>query len=183
MTVLIGLMGKARVGKDTAANALVQEFGFSRYAFADPLKNMLTAGFGDLFHEGDREQVIKWLGKSPRQLMQTLGTEWGRNLVHPDLWVLMAEQRWKAVRALNAVDHLPSPGLVVTDVRFDNEAAWIKQEGGLLVEIVRDAAAVNDHISERAVTTEPDVRIRNSGTILQLEQAIISVAKEAIGGC
>lgn len=178
MSRLIGLVGKARVGKDTVAGHILDNYGLMQYAFADPLKDMLEAVFGDKFRGGDREQVIDWLGKSPRQLMQTLGTEWGRDCVHPDLWVLFAEQEWLKAQARKA------PGLVISDVRFDNEAAWIHGAGGLLLEIVRpEAGQVADHLSERALTLEvPRTVIINDGTLDELFEQVDEVVMEFVRG-
>lgn len=141
---LIGLVGNARVGKDTVADYLADQYGLIPYAFAMPVKDMLEPVFGDLFYTGDREKPIDWLGKSPRQLMQSLGTEWGRHLVHPDIWVLLADQQWKRYPGRF--------GMVATDVRFRNEAEWVLREGGTLIRIVRpDAESVSSHCSEQAI--------------------------------
>lgn len=170
MTPLIGLIGKARSGKDTAADALQREFNLHRYAFADPIKDMLEVVFGDKFRHGDREQPISWLGKSPRQLMQTLGTEWGRDLVHQDLWQLLAHQRWLAKRA-------SGQGMVVSDVRFPNEVRWIQEQGGLLIEITRpDVEAVNQHVSENSLTMPTlKCQVVNDGTIQDLEAQVVGL--------
>ena len=170
MTLLIGIMGKARSGKDTAADALQREFNLHRYAFADPLKDMLEVVFGDKFRHGDREQPIEWLGKSPSQLMQTLGTEWGRDLVHPDIWQLLAHQRWLEKQAAGQ-------GMVVSDVRFPNEANWIQEQGGLIIEVVRPGVeGVNHHVSENALE---DVGLRevvvNDGSKESLEQEVVDI--------
>lgn len=140
---LIGLIGRARSGKDTVAGYLARRHMFAHIAFADPVKEMLEVAFGDLFRDGDREKPIDWLGKSPRQLMQTLGTEWGRNRVHPELWVLLTEQKVKHFVELD----MP---LVISDVRFHNEADMILKHGGELWQIQRDGASVAEHISEQA---------------------------------
>jgi hypothetical protein len=86
---------------------------------------------------------------SPRVMLQTLGTEWGRDHVHEDVWVdymirrtaLIVEQGFK--------------GTVVSDVRFKNELLAIRKAGGKLVKVVRpatDTAAlvtgVENHQSE-----------------------------------
>lgn len=173
MTLLIGLMGKARSGKDTAADALQREFNLHRYAFADPLKDMLEVVFGDKFRKGDREQPIEWLGRSPRQLMQTLGTEWGRDMVHPDLWQLLAHQRWLAKQAAGQ-------GMVVSDVRFPNEVRWVQEQGGLIIEIVRPGVEpVNSHVSETALSL-PILRcqVLNIGTVELLQSTVVSLVKE-----
>lgn len=167
---LVGLVGRARVGKDTAAAFLEDRHLLQQFAFANPVKEMLTSVFGDLFYDGDREAPIEWLGKSPRQLMQTLGTEWGRQCVHPDLWVLLAHQEWLACQ------RNLSKGMVVSDVRFDNEARWIKDQGGILIEIRRKAATqVAPHVSEAGCTVPADHVIRNYGTIDDLYAALDEV--------
>lgn len=160
---LIGLIGRARSGKDTVAGYLARRHMFAHIAFADPVKEMLEAAFGDLFRDGDREKPIDWLGKSPRQLMQTLGTEWGRNQVHPELWVMLTEQKVK-----NAVEfNLP---LVISDVRFYNEANMILKHGGELWFVSRNTSEqVNPHSSETADWGRwPLKTIENNGSLEEL---------------
>jgi len=170
---LIGLIGRARVGKDTVAEHLCSHHGFMQYAFADPMKDMLEVVFGDRFRTGDREAPIDWLGKSPRHLMQTLGTEWGRNCIHPDLWTLLAEREveYHAKYRYN---------LVISDVRFHNEADMILKHGGELWQVVRDGATVAEHISEQAQWANYDCRIlNNNGTLDQLYRNIDLLVVEA----
>ena len=166
---LIGIMGLARVGKDTATAHLCDTYGMESYAFADPIKSMLTGVFGDLFRDGDREAPIDWLGKSPRQLMQTLGTEWGREIVHPDLWVLVADQMWKKYQEIGW-----GAGVVLSDVRFRNEAEWILAQGGLLISLSRDGvAAVATHVSEQNIPFDlANVSLENNGTVEELAAAV-----------
>ena len=93
-------------------------------------------------------------GKTPRQAMQWLGTEWGRELVNPSLWI----DAWKV-----AVDREPDRLIVVDDVRFSNEAQAIRERGGIVVKIERPGAVSESgsgHISER-FEFEPDLVIRN----------------------
>lgn len=166
---LIGLMGKARVGKDTVAKHLHKRHLSNLRAFADPLKAMLEAAFGNQFRTGDRELPIDWLGKSPRQLMQTLGTEWGRQAVHPELWVLLAERQW-ATHTASRFNRENGVNLVFTDVRFHNEADMILRHGGELWQILRpEASAVNGHVSEQADWRNyaPHL-IHNDGTLNEL---------------
>lgn len=172
--LLIGLAGKARSGKDTAGDFLSQHYDLERYSFAAPLKEMLTSVFGDLFYDGDREAVLPWLGKSPRQLMQTLGTEWGRHQVHEDLWWLLAQRRWKDVQCSG------NPGLVITDVRFDTEAKHILAAGGLLIEIIRpDRQQVSEHQSEAGLSSGIDrAFVHNDGTLDDLRNNLIAVVEQ-----
>ena len=163
---LIGLIGKAGVGKDTAADFLSLDHQYSKYAFAEPLYAMVNALITP--HPGawqDRkwkESPIPWIGKSPRQLLQTLGTEWGREMIHPDLWTNAAGRRLRAV-----MDFGMATGMVVSDVRFHNEADWILENGGVLVEITRpNVQGVQPHISENAEwTTYPRFVVANNSSI------------------
>lgn len=154
--ILIGLTGPARSGKTTAANHLAREHGLECYAFADPLRDGIMAIFNlspeDL--DGDKkEEPIAWLGRSPRQLMQLLGTEWGRHMISANLWIDLAEQNLDCLSAV--FDTVP--GFVVSDVRFENEADFIRKRGGTVIHLSRpDAAEVNPHISEAGVSVHPD---------------------------
>lgn len=167
--ILIGLAGRARVGKDTVARYLATHLTLISYAFADPLKQALA----DMFQltaaqlEGaDKERALPWLGKSPRELMQLLGTEWGRDLVHPQLWLLLAEQNLQAL----AEHDQAMKGVVIRDVRFDNEADWVRSKGGTILHITRpDATEVASHTSESGVTHQSgDLTLVNDGTLDQL---------------
>ena len=164
--ILIGLTGRARSGKTTAAEHLARTYLLEQYAFADPLRDGLMAIFNldPTDFEGDRkEQPLGWLDCSPRQLMQSMGTEWARNTVHPDVWVKLAEQNLEYMtKALGAV-----LGFVVSDVRFENEADLIRRRGGTVIHILRpDALAVNPHISEAGIAANSaDLTLPNYGTV------------------
>lgn len=174
--LLIGLTGHARTGKTTAAEHLVGTYLLEHYAFADPLRDGLMAIFNldPSDFEGDRkEQPLAWLGRSPRQLMQSMGTEWARNTVHPDVWVKLAEQNLDYMtKALGAV-----LGFVVSDVRFENEAELIRRRGGTIVHISRDdAQAVNPHVSEAGVTgNKDDLLMFNNGTVEEFLRSLDEV--------
>jgi len=180
--ILIGLAGPARSGKSTAADHLVRNHLLEHYAFADPLRSGLMEIFNldpDDFEGASKEQPVEWLGRSPRELMQSMGTEWARQLVHPDVWVKIAEQN------LNYLQNTLSSvvGFVVSDVRFENEAQFIRQRGGTIVHIVRpDAPAVNPHVSEAGIQHQPgDITVYNSRSIeslrCQLDGCVIAVRR------
>lgn len=165
-SLLIGLTGRARSGKSTAAEHLVGTYLLEHYAFADPLRDGLMAIFNldPTDFEGDRkEQPLAWLDRSPRQLMQSMGTEWARNTVHPDVWVKLGEQNLDYMnKALGAV-----LGFVISDVRFENEAELIRRRGGTVIHISRsDAKAVTPHISEAGIAVrQDDLILRNNSTV------------------
>lgn len=170
---IIGLTGKARCGKDTVANFLIAAIGGYRYAFADPIRDMLHAGLGidmnSAYWKDHKEEAIPAFGVSPRQMMQTLGTEWGRDLVNKDLWLLLA--KGKLFRT--------GPGMVVTDVRFENEADWIRKMGGRIIHVLRDdTPAVAAHSSEGGVARlNEDLVISNTGTIDELQHMVRLIAE------
>jgi hypothetical protein len=173
--ILIGLHGRARAGKDTVGSLLVR-MGLDRVAFADPLKHMLMAmGLDDYHFEGEaKERPIFWLGKSPRQLLQTLGTEWGRELVHPEIWVRIAGGEI-------AASHLAGRGVVVTDVRMQDEADYIRRCGGEIWHIIREVQPVAQHASEAGISPQSITRtIDNTGTLEHLERQVTDAAWKAV---
>lgn len=169
---VIALSGAAGAGKDTAGQLLQRRYGYDMALFAGPLKAGLCAMFGwDKAQLEDREWkecVIPDIGKSPRQMMQTLGTEWGRQLVNPDLWMLLAKRQIDAARASGL------PGLVFTDCRFPNEAELVHQEGGLVLLIERPGCgAVAAHSSENGLPSQLiDGSAYNRGCIGDLDVSL-----------
>lgn len=175
---IIGLAGKAGTGKDTAADHLEEHHDFARYAFAAPIRAMLAAGLDiddEYFHDRElKEAPLPPYGVSPRHMMQTLGTEWGRNLVHPELWLLVAKMN------LVRLAMQCHGGIVITDVRFDNEANWIRAQGGTILHIRRpSAAAVAAHASEAGVTEHAgDAIINNTGSLQHLYDCLDNIVPQ-----
>lgn len=165
---LIGITGRAGVGKSLAASLVPDA---TVVQFADPIYAMLSVMLGmdveQLRDRATKEAAIEWLGKSPRELLQTLGTEWGRDTVRQDIWILLASRRID-----QAIEDGDGP-VVVADVRFDNEAEMIRSRGGEVWEIVRPGEAASSHSSEAGIHVHLiDRRIDNSGTIGDLRAAV-----------
>ena len=182
---LVGLIGKKRVGKDTFAATLVEEFGFARVAFADPLKDMaLTIDPiiqpGDEFRlaEGLRElvedegwEVVKDAHPEARRFLQRLGD--GVRQFDPEFWLRAGMARADDMRA--GLGATPSGDwdpefrpVVITDVRYPNEAAAIRVAGGILVRIVRPGVDDGDtHASETALDDyDADLTVNNAGSLV-----------------
>lgn len=167
--MIIGLYSPApQSGKSEVAREL-GNYGFVRKGFADALKAMirpLLAAFGyaevvidKLLNTGEgKETVLPEIGVTPRYLAQTVGTEWGREVIDPDLWI-------KAV--LN--DKRPDM-LVIDDVRFPNEYEAIRAEGGQVWRVYRPGRApTNGHPSEGLLEDrEFDEVIVNDGSLFAL---------------
>lgn len=170
---IIGITGKARSGKDTVGNWLVSK-GFYQYAFANPLKDAAAIMFGiprSWFDDPTRkEQIITQWGFSPRVILQRLGTEAGRELFCQDIWTRRADIELKAVFEALPITFSPFTGLVVTDVRFEDEAAWIRAKGGQVWHVQRrNAPDVASHKSEAGVSVlAEDAIIDNNGTLQDL---------------
>jgi hypothetical protein len=177
--MLIGLCGPAGAGKNTVAELLIDSdrCTFHTMAFADPLYECVSLitgiGVGGLQQRDVKEAVIPWLGKSPRQMLQSLGTEWGRDSVHPEIWVRIAMER--------AIPHLAvGRGVVITDVRFDNEAAAIINAGGEVWRVTRPgwrclADSTASHQSEAGVSDQLIARtIENSGSLDDLRSQLLA---------
>ena len=148
---LIGIAGPARAGKDTLASYLLDNLSddWSRSSFADPIKEMLRA-IGVDCSDDAKAVVSDDYGVTPRHMMQTLGTEWGRQTIDNDIWV-------KAFARLNAGECV-----IVPDVRFENEAALVR-EHGVLIHLVGRGGIEGNHVSENAIAFKPgDIVIDNS---------------------
>lgn len=148
--LLIGLVGYAGSGKDEAAKYLVEERGFTRVAFADPLKAVASA--------------IGWDGRKDdigRRLLQDLGLA-ARQYINADVWLNAG---------LETIDATPG-SVVVTDCRFQNEIDAIRARGGVVWRVDRPGVGpANGHVSEHEWTTiEPDAVIVNDGTIRDLRE-------------
>jgi hypothetical protein len=148
---IIGLTGKAGVGKDTVADYLVKNHGFRKYSLAGPLKEMLKVIGVECDNRETKELPHPIFGVSPRRMAQTLGTEWMRNCVAADGWLRLADQFVRTTIELNNLEDVPSiQGIVFSDVRFENEAEFIRPRG-TLVHVMRNTEAVAAHSSEAGV--------------------------------
>lgn len=186
---IIAFTGKAGSGKTTAANWVLRNHSKAmKMSFAKPLKKM----FYELLREstpkgwphspkdymdGDqKEQPIEFLqGMTARHLMQTLGTEWGRNTLHPDFWVNIAAG--KVERLLGdsrSVTENPAIKVMFDDARFPNEAKMVQDFGGIIIRIERPSTITDEtataHASEQEQDTiTPDYVIQNDGTLEEFE--------------
>lgn len=171
--MLIGFTGLKGSGKDAAAAYLISK-GWKRLAFADPLKEVCRHlfNFTDRQLHGDLKEVPDpvW-SVTPRQTFTYIGTELIRKQLGPflgvgeDFWCLHMKQQISAT----------TTDVVITDVRFDNEAALIKSMGGHIVRIIRPAATGADsHISEQGDFLA-DETIVNDSTIEDLHKKVATL--------
>jgi hypothetical protein len=175
--IVIGLCGAAGAGKNSVAEILCSRLSFRQVAFADPLYEAASAITGmsvDAMRDRNlKEREIGWLGKSPRRILQLLGTEFGRGCLGSDVWVRHLARRLEAIQDAGK-------NAVITDVRFPNEAAYIaNRPGGAIWKVVRDGSAGLEadavaHESERGLPDEYiDCVIRNYGTLDTLATTVV----------
>lgn len=253
---LMGVSGQLNSGKDTVAEYLMKEYGFTRVGLADPIKrfgyhvflftnkqlwgpsnnrNSVDSRYVDKHSEAwdsaearmiaygrqfctdvlgtdDSVEVEKaycelvhwfvWLREkyhrelSPRVMLQTLGTEWGRERIHTDLWMNYGLRVSKTLLHLDgstrpwSYDPLEGVkpatgtssqdtvrGVVISDVRFENEFRAIREAGGSVVRVIRpdtdaDASTVGvaGHVSEAQEFSFAnfDFILNNDRTLLEL---------------
>lgn len=145
--LLIGLCGKKGSGKTYIANHMHQEYGANICRFADTLKSMMKVmGLSDREINGDLKEVpCKILsGKTPRYAQQTLGTEWGRDLIDENIWVNIGINKALQYDGIAIFD----------DVRFPNEIKAIHENGGVVAWVERDSIynGEDQHASEVSVS-------------------------------
>jgi hypothetical protein len=176
--MIIGLSGYAQVGKDTIANYLVEQYGYRRVAFADPIRQALyklnpKIDIADMIGvpiatavDGLGWESVKVDSEDARQLLQRMGTEVGRNIFGSDFWV------YQAFNGVSADDKV-----VFTDVRFQNEADHIKSYYGQVWRVNKlNHGPVNGHASETALDSYNfDWSIPNYGTKEDLFSIIDSI--------
>lgn len=180
---IIGLTGLAGTGKDTVRRMLEEDHGFDGLAFADPIRQMIgellsSNGFDSswMTERELKEQPIPGLGVSYRELAQRLG-DWGRAM-DTDFWVKIA------ANFVGELQHRGDAHIVISDVRFVNEAKWIREAGGEIWRIERPGAApVRDHESERQVAAIQASRVvDNSGTVEDLWCKVQELAAPQMSG-
>ncbi len=162
---LIGLTGFKTSGKDTVADYMVSAFGFVKIEHAEPIRRALAAMFSvdiSVFLNPETKELPlpELKGRTPRFLQQTLGTEWGREIVDEDIWA------WLADRAIERHNASGARQIVLSDVRFQNEAEVIKQRGGQIWRVERPGIVrVDAHPSEKGLPPEfIDLVVENDGT-------------------
>lgn len=177
---IIGLSGWARNGKDTIADHLIANYGYERISFAAPMKEALyrlnpkitingvpgvSVKLGvDLYGWDD----LKTHGPEVRELLQRFGTEVGREMFGEDFWVDAA------------IDSIQDGSkVVVSDVRYQNEANAIKKLGGEVWRVVRPGYdAANDHASEHDLNEYNfDQVLENTGSVSALHDLVDSKLK------
>lgn len=149
---LISLIGPKGSGKTTLSTYLEKNHSFTRLSFATPIKAMISTllefqnapqSLTQRMLNGDlKETPSEYLdNQTPRHAMQTLGTEWGRDIISKNLWTNILKRR---------IESLPNnPRIVIDDMRFPQETDMIKNLKGTIILIQRPGYSSTSHSSEK----------------------------------
>ena len=130
-----------------------------------------------------QEEAYTELKRVPyiRSFLQTLGTEVGRNLIHPEIWVQVAHRRIR--------EALKHGHVIITGIRFPNELEMFSVDPpkfdaeGFSVYVDRDTAAGDSHPSETSVSSKDfELYVDNSGTLEELESVRVPALHQIIEG-
>lgn len=156
--MIIGFLGRKRCGKDTAANVLIKDKGFVRYAFGDPVKEVCRSMFcfnDEQLYGSKKEEVDPEWNITPRKAFQVIGTDFAQYSIYkqmPELeakvprrtfWVNRFNKWYNKELTLNK-----NLKVVISDVRFQHEVDAIKKLNGIVVQISSNREVYDTHLSE-----------------------------------
>lgn len=179
MDLIVGFTGLKRSGKDTAAGFL-SELGFKKFSFADPVRQavelldpLVPLGGGAVGRLSDALSYSSWEELKDtdsltevRKLLQRMGTEVGRNIFGDVIWINLLNA---------AVEKDKTPLVVITDVRFANEADYIINRGGIVIKIEREGTAPGDPHPSEKLDLQYTHLIKNNSTVENLGKRVINV--------
>ncbi len=143
--MIIGLTGRKRSGKDSVATIIKNlQPDANSFSFAGPLKKAVSAVFGFEITDEHKEVPLTLWNASPRQLLQRTGDKLKE--LYPDIFVKSMESR---ITQCNQ-----DITIIITDVRFNNEAEFVLSKGGFIIEINADkrlGKSSDTHCSEKGI--------------------------------
>lgn len=145
-TWLIGICGMKEQGKSTLAMQLGERYkgmDVIQLHFATPLKEAVSGAF-DIAPETSKQQMIDALGITVRQAFQRMG-DGMRQAFGEDVFVKLLHSHCTVEQEYENGEPLV---IIIDDVRFENEAAWILRQGGHIVHIERSTSLKDNHASE-----------------------------------
>lgn len=181
--MLIGVLGKSGSGKDTIADYVCENYGYTKIAFAKPIKDICRIMFGfneEQLYGNKKETVDEYWGVSPRHMFQYIGTDVMRTQIQTqipnigmDFWVKCTEKI-----ILNLLKE--NKKVIVSDVRFQNEIDLITRLGGVVIKLNRDSNNLKDgtesHISEQNIDNLiGNYLIENNSTLNELYRTMDNI--------
>jgi len=178
--MLVAFSGFKGSGKDTAAKVLIEEYGFTRIFFAEPILQALKVlnpivwpdpdKFGSVVRFKDVLDQFGWDKAKQytevRRLGQVFGTEVGREFFSEDCWLQIMDKDYPDLSWENT-------RYVITDCRFENECQFVRDKGGSITWIYRSGTGSDGHASESDVPFNyASTVLRNDTTIEDLHDSV-----------
>ena len=174
--MIIGLTGKMKSGKDTVAKMIEKHAPYSLMkSMAAPLKDlcitMLGLHWDDVHTQEGKAKYNEFWGMTNREILQKVGTDAMRNGFHSDIWVKCAYIQLKQY-------NLSRGNIIITDIRFPNEAQMVRDMGGIVVYVDRDIYQESVHESEKDLPLQYiDTVLLNHGSLNDLEDQVTNMLK------
>lgn len=174
--LLVGVVGGPNSGVTLVSRRLREQHAFARLRIGYSITRMLMFGLGlsedQVDGDGRNVPLPQYGGVTPHFLKQSLGFEWGRRGVHCDVWIT----RWLQVVA-GMKGHV-----VADDLRFANEAAKVREAGGVIWRVVRPSVRVADNATERMRSQiATDLVLVNDSTPDAFMAKVDAAAAQALG--
>jgi len=189
---IIGLIGRARAGKDTVAARLVEAHGYVRVAFADALREVALAFDPIIVPVETASPAHPWAAARLSEIINQYGWEEAKDR-YPEVrrtlqrlgCAIRDQDRDFWVRIVHGKINDETRPVVVSDVRFANEATMLRQLGGRLVRVVRPGLAATDtHVSETALDRWPTYTVLyNDSDISALHARVDRLADHLADRC
>lgn len=176
---IVSLFGPQQAGKSEAAKAIAAMPRWHRVSFAEPLYAMMSALLKLDARKLDKSKPYAELcGKTLRQALQTLGTEWGRGKIGKTIWLQAMERELSFHRNSGAT------GVVIDDLRFANEYQFLRSHRATIIRIEREDCLIptlnQGHASEADwCDFTPDKVLRNNGSIEDFHNFACNLAEIA----
>ena len=164
-------------GKDTVRRILEEDFDYHPRKFAYFIKAMAAellrlCGYSEwridnVIEGAEKERKLEPFGRSMRWILQSLGDEWGRQCIHPDIWVKLTLLSIQQSMITNC-------RLVFDDMRYPNEYQMVKDAGGEVWRVTRpDVEYSGDHRSEGSLDKfKFDKELYNDGSLQDLRNKV-----------
>lgn len=181
--MLLGILGRKGAGKDLVSDYIVKRYNYKKLALATPIKNVCRILFNfseEQLYGNLKETIDPAWGTSPRIVMQYLGTD----ILRKDVQKIMPDIKdnfWIKsimVKCDKEKQNDPTVKIVISDVRFLNEAQEVRKAKGKIIKLIRPTINNNDaHESEKNIDTieEYDYLIINDGTKEELFEKINAI--------
>lgn len=166
---VIGLLGRKRVGKDTAANYLVSRYQYHKVSIARPLKEGCSILFNLSWDQvyGNTKDTLDWRYQcTPREILNTIGTNTIRKEFGADFWIK------------RAFTNLKHDKIIISDIRFENEIEKIHSMGGLVIKIERDCVEKDNAETHIDTIRSYDVKVDNNSSIVHLNYKLDKIIAE-----